>query len=474
VLRSGSKPVGMGATMGTTATRRDGRAGELDRLARQILEGLAPLEFRPAATAAEVDETFRLRGAAVAERGWASAEATPGGRERDEHDAVAIPLVCLDGDAVVGTMRLVPPLPGRLLPTERDFDLRIDPPGTAVDAGRVVVAPSHRGSRGHLVMAGLAARAWIEARALGLERIVGVGSERAIGLYQGLGMTVTTLGPSRLHWGEERSPIEIAGAEDALPFVRVDRQPAADEEAGAGDEDPPAGVSRRGLLAQAGGVAAGVLLVGLPEAAAGQTAARRIGSGPTDRRTIDFILRIDQSGRDLAVRGWLTRVQGLRPAQLQTGPVPLISTDPAAADPSTRRLVVVMTARLQSISALGSAITGHGTGRAEIHLLRAGGARFEDPASFSGGTTLATFTASFQHSLAIDDPDRAVATFTADFLQRSARVVSLDGRRVQLGRPALPWSVRASGRGVRTDAATPRSEFFLSGDLGVVDAADTR
>jgi Acetyltransferase (GNAT) domain len=120
--------------MGTTATRRDGRAGELDRLAREILEGLAPLEFRPAATAAEVDETFRLRGAAVAERGWASAEATPGGRERDEHDAVAIPLVCLDGGAVVGTMRLVPPAPGRLLPTERDFGLRIDPPGSAVDA----------------------------------------------------------------------------------------------------------------------------------------------------------------------------------------------------------------------------------------------------------------------------------------------------------------------------------------------------
>jgi hypothetical protein len=359
-------------------------------------------------------------------------------------------------------------MPGRLLPTERDFDLRIDPPGSAVDAGRVVVAPSHRGARGHLVLAGLAARAWLEARALGLERVVGVGSERAIGLYEGLGMTVTALGPSRWHWGEERSPIEIAGAEDPLPFVRA---PSATTELGPEEDAAEDGVSRRGLLARAGGVAAGVLLVGLADAAAGAPSARGVGAGATDRRTVDFLVRVDQTGRDLSVYGWLTRMEGLSPAQLQVGPTPIASTDPAAVDPSTRRLTVVMSARLQSISALGSAITGHGVGRAEIHFLPSGGARLDDPASFGAGTAIATFTASFQHSLALEEPNRAGAAFSADLIQRSARLFTLSGRRLQLGRPALPWSLRASGRGERTDAATPRSQFFLSGDMGVIDAA---
>ncbi len=448
--------------MGTTVTGLDERARRLDRLAQEILEGLAPLEFRPAADAAEREATLRLRHAAVVEQGWAHEDAMPGGLERDEDDDVAVPLVCVDDGEVVGTMRLVFPAPGRLLPTERAFGLRVDPPGSAVDAGRVVVAPSHRGARGHLVMTGLAARGWLDARARGLDRVVGAASERAAGLYEALGMTVTPLGPAREHWGEPRRPIEIAGADDPPAFVRAP-EPDAHEEA-------PEGISRRGLLARVGGVAAGVLLVGVPEAGAQAPGARAVGAGPTDRRSIEFLSRVEQTGRDLAVVGWLTHVQGLSPERLVTGSTPVASTDPAASDPSTRRLTVVVSARLQSISALGTAITGHGVGRAAFHLLPDGGARLDDPASFAAGAAVATFTLSFSHSLALDEPNRAGASFVADLLQRSARVFTLAGRRHQLGRPALPWSIRATGRGQRTDPATPRSEFFLSGDMGVVDA----
>jgi hypothetical protein len=121
-------------------------------------------------------------------------------------------------------------------------------------------------------MTGLAARGWLEARARGLERVVGSASDAAIALYEALGMAVTPLGPAREHWGEERRPIEIAGADDPLPFVRA-AVARADHDA------PAAGISRRGLLARAGGVAAGVLLVGVAEAgpACGPSApARRI------------------------------------------------------------------------------------------------------------------------------------------------------------------------------------------------------
>ena len=58
-------------------------------------------------------------------------------------------------------------------------------------------------------------------------------------------------------------------------------------------------------------------------------------------------------------------------------------------------------------------------------------------------------------------------------VQRGARVFTLGGRRHQLGRPVLPWSLRATGRGERSDPVTPRSQFFMSGDLGVIDADAT-
>jgi hypothetical protein len=281
-------------------------------------------------------------------------------------------------------------------------------------------------------------------------------------LYAGLGMTVTPLGAAGEHWGEQRRPIEIAGADDPPAFVGAYEPPE--------DEPAPAGVSRRGLLARAGGVAAGVLLVGVAEAGAQGPGVRSVGAGATDRRSIEFLARVQQTGRDLSAVGWLTHVQGLSASQLVTGATPVASTDPAASDPGVRRLTVVVDARLQSISALGTAITGHGVGRAAIHLHPSGGARLDDPASFAAGTAVATFTLSFSHSLAIDTPDRAGATFAADLVQRGARVFTLGGRRHQLGRPALPWSLRATGRGERSDPATPRSQFFLSGDLGVIDA----
>jgi N-acyl-L-homoserine lactone synthetase len=449
--------------MGTQVTGTVERAEALDRLAEEILVGLSPLEFRPARTAGEVEATLRLRHDAVVERGWDAEAAMADGMERDAFDDVAVPLVCVDDGVVVGTMRLVLPAPGRLLPTEAAFGLRLDPPGSAMDAGRVVVAPSHRGARSHLVMTGLAARAWREGRARGVGRVVGIASDVAVALYEGLGMVVTPLGPPRTHWGEERAPIEIAGAHDPVSFVRP---PAAPEP----PPDGARGLSRRSLLASAGGVAAGVLLIGVAEAAAQAPRARPAGVGPTDRRSIEFLVQVRQEARDLTVQGWLTHVQGLSPGQLVTGPTPTRSTDPAASDPSTRRLTVVMSARLQSISALGEAITGHGVGRVAIHLLPSGGARLDDPASFASGPAIATFTAAFSHNLAIDAPDRAGTTVGAELVQRGARVFTLGGSRRQLGRPGLPWSLRAAGRGERTDAATPRSQFSLSGDMGVIDA----
>ena len=195
-----------------TAAERE----RLDKLASRALDALAPLSFTIARTPAEIDAVYRMRYECVTGLGWARPEDYPDRRERDQDDAGATHLVCCDAGDLVGSARLVPPLPGRLLPSEREFKVRVDPPGRPVEVGRVVVPERHRLGRSHLVMAGLFASAWLVARELGYDRVVSTASDQLIALYRGLGLTVIVLAPPRLSWGEQRSLIELAADEGGL------------------------------------------------------------------------------------------------------------------------------------------------------------------------------------------------------------------------------------------------------------------
>lgn len=202
----------------TSAAAEDLAAG-LDRLAEQVVANLAPLSFDLARTAADVDAVLRMRYQCVIEMGWARPDDFPDGRERDEYDDGATQLVCRDGAAIVGTLRLVRPEPHRPLPVERDFGIRIDPPGQALDSGRLVVAPSHRGLEGHPVLSGLYSRCWLEARRLGYRRIVAAASPDLVDLYKSLGLRIRFLGPPKMSWGQKRRPYEISGREDTFAAV---------------------------------------------------------------------------------------------------------------------------------------------------------------------------------------------------------------------------------------------------------------
>jgi len=152
----------------------------------------------------------------VTELGWARPEDYPDGREQDEYDDGAMLVVCRDGEAIVGSARVVPQLLGRLLPAEREFQFSIDPPGRAVEVGRIVVPQTVRAGRSHLILAGVFARTWLIARELGYDRIVSTASAELVDLYRGLGLTVVELGQPRLSWGEQRAPVELAGGERSL------------------------------------------------------------------------------------------------------------------------------------------------------------------------------------------------------------------------------------------------------------------
>jgi N-acyl-L-homoserine lactone synthetase len=195
------------------------RAALLDALAQRALARLAPLTFDIAETDAERDAVLRLRYDCVVAERWSDPTDFRDGREHDEYDDDATFIVCRDGDAIAGSLRLVAPRPDRPLPTERDFGIVVRPAGQVLEVGRIVVAPGARAGRSHLILGGLCARSWLEAYARGFDRALSTAAPEVIDLYASLGLRITVLAPAKAHWGTMRAPIQIEGDEATFGFL---------------------------------------------------------------------------------------------------------------------------------------------------------------------------------------------------------------------------------------------------------------
>jgi len=155
----------------TTALVR-GIAG-LDRLAEELAAACPP-RLGIADSPAELLAAHRLARAAF--------------------DARSLQICAWDGDALVGTLRLALPMPGKRLPVEEEFDLTVAPEGEVVDLGPPVIAAGAGGEGAQRIADGLLAQAWFETRARGYLAMAGVASSRLVGRYRALGLVLEELG----------------------------------------------------------------------------------------------------------------------------------------------------------------------------------------------------------------------------------------------------------------------------------------
>ena len=183
----------------------------LDALSHRLLAAVPELRVA-VATPAERDAIFALRAEHIVAAGWA---ALPEPREADEHDARALQIGAWRDGALVGAIRLV--LPGAPLPVEAAFGLRIEPHGAVAEAGRLVVAPAHRGDPAHRAWGGLFARAWLTLREHDLSVLAGAATRPMIDRLRALGLPFEILAPAQDHWGELRHPVRL-DPEDGTPL----------------------------------------------------------------------------------------------------------------------------------------------------------------------------------------------------------------------------------------------------------------
>ena len=178
-----------------------------------------------AQTPSEQDAIHRLRHEQVVGHGWASPDDLPAGVERDEHDPFAVQVGAWTGATLVGEMRLVLPAAGRRLPVEAAFGLDIEPRGRVVEAGRLVVAPSHRGDPSHRIWGALFARAWLTMRGLGFSLLCGAASPEMVQRLRALGLPFEVLAPPRPHWGEQRVPVRLDPTSGDPRWFEIPDQP---------------------------------------------------------------------------------------------------------------------------------------------------------------------------------------------------------------------------------------------------------
>jgi hypothetical protein len=177
----------------------------LDALVTRMLS-MSPFDYRVAAGDPEREVAYRLRGSAVIDRGWCTADDIPGGMERDEYDDRAIQVIGWDGDAPMSTGRVVLP-PG--LPTEEACGIVVEPRGGVVDVGRMCVARSHQGLE-HAALIGLMCRLYLAMRDHGFEVACGMMSAPARALMGLFGLQLEILGPERTYWNESRAPVRFS------------------------------------------------------------------------------------------------------------------------------------------------------------------------------------------------------------------------------------------------------------------------
>jgi N-acyl-L-homoserine lactone synthetase len=199
---------------------------QLDYLAHRTVVRTAPVRFHVARTVAARRAVSRMRYRVVLERGWGHAADFPDGVERDEFDDTAVQITGVDGDRLVASGRIVLPDVERPLPTEKAFDLQIEPRGRVADWSRTIVAQEYTNSS-HIVLAGLLAQSWIETRRRGLSDVCGIFSPGMIRLYRALGLYFSVFASPRRYWSVERVAVRFDALESARALLRLGQPKSA-------------------------------------------------------------------------------------------------------------------------------------------------------------------------------------------------------------------------------------------------------
>jgi hypothetical protein len=172
--------------------------------------------------------------------------------------------------------------------------------------------------------------------------------------------------------------------------------------------------------------------------------------------------RIDQVGPKFTGYGLVTRLDGVEPSALTESGGSEISEKDA-------RVTFVFDTDLTSRAVVGNSFAVATEGTATFYLDDQPGADFKDSASFASGDEVAKGKLRVTDVVTVYAPDSGIATATGSLELEDASSFELDGEDASIGESGDEFRVTLTGRGTRTDALIPESNFDFAGQLQLDD-----
>ena len=183
---------------------------------------------------------------------------------------------------------------------------------------------------------------------------------------------------------------------------------------------------------------------------------------PEGQTAFEFLGRSDQAGPQVTHYGYLTHVFGLSDDQLF-----------AAADPhneATARLTFSAVTTIDGRYQHANIITTSAPGEMTLYLNDNPQGDFANPASFSQGTPIATYSTRYHNVLNVQAPNQGATAASVELTQLSSAPFVLAGRRVRFGQPGLRARLTAHGSGTRTQPDPVSAFFLVGGHVVVIDS----
>jgi hypothetical protein len=181
------------------------------------------------------------------------------------------------------------------------------------------------------------------------------------------------------------------------------------------------------------------------------------GSGNVDN-AVELSGRIDQNGPSFKGYGFVTRLDGVEESALTVGGGSEITEKDA-------RVTFVFDAELTSRAIVGDSFSVATDGTATFYLNEQPGASFDDADSFAAGEEVASGTLRATDVVTVYAPNRGIATATGSLELEDASSFDLDGTEAEIGESGDEFRLTLTGRGIRTDALIPESNFDFAGQL---------
>jgi hypothetical protein len=193
-----------------------------------------------------------------------------------------------------------------------------------------------------------------------------------------------------------------------------------------------------------------------------------IAAPPVGLTGFEFVAQIDQNNLDLNIYGYITHVGGLNANALFVD-----GTSPIERSEATAYLTMQATGEIYARSVLESIFS---TSARSLSLLifynETPSASFDDPASFSTGTHIATYSLRLQNILNVQSTDVGIVDSNGDTVQTHSASFTLGENTLQFGHLGVSSQIEAFGQGFRASEEPLVVRLLIAGHTTVINLGE--